>query len=185
MTPIAFALNLKDKRVDRMLNARGLHGADIYYSPIQSWLIMLLLVLTPVVFIGVGLSWALWYGAAVVVYLLLSYLANARLYNSIALKDDRLIIVNPNFSCRQVVLYDKQSITRIVIAEYKGRQWLGWLLVFKGNYLQIECEGGVYIYHCSGLELDAFDENWTEKTIDTLADKLTELGYPVSFEAGK
>ena len=45
-----------------------------------------------------------------------------------------------------------------------------WLLslfgIFGGNYLELIEEGKTRRYFCIGLETDAYDENFTEKTIE-------------------
>lgn len=177
---IGVSLNLKDKRVDKMLRSKGITDADIYYSPIVTWLILWLLLL-PSVWGLIYLLSSTVYGLLSMPYFIISYLLSAHHNNSFAFHQDKLIIVNPNFPFRHITVIDVKDIKLITIDTMK-RKWIESFMVFGENYLLLETKDKTMKFYCSGLELDGFDENWTEKTIEILHATLREKGISTDFK---
>ena len=173
------ALSIKDKRVDKMLLARNVTGADIYYSPIAIWFLLL------VILAGIN-YWLIFmlalskYYPLFLIYLAIGYVVSAYLNNSFALTQDTLIVVNPNFPFRQFKAYSLADIKQITIDKTKHR-WHYFFVIFSRNFVRIQTSQTSEKYFCVGLELDAFDENWTDKTMDTFHCKLIEKGVPTIF----
>jgi hypothetical protein len=177
---IGVSFNFKDKRVDKMLRSKGVIDADIYYSPIGIWL-MLWLLLLPSVWWLIYLLSSTVYGLLLLPYLIISYLLNAHHNNSFAFHQDELIVINPNFPFRHMTTIDVKDIKSITI-DTRKREWILWFILFGENYLLLETKDKTMKFYCSGLELDGFDENWTEKTIETLHMKLKEKGISTDFK---
>ncbi len=177
---IGVGFNLKEKRVDKILRAKGINDAEIYYSPITTWLIVWLLLL-PSAWWFIYLLASTVYGFLLIPYLIISYLLNAHHNNSFAFHGDKLIVVNPNFPFRHVSTIDLMDI-KLVTIDNKKRKWLLAFVLVGENYLLIETKDSVQKFYCSGLELDGFDENWTEKTIEDLDTILKKKGIPTNFK---
>jgi hypothetical protein len=171
---IGVSFNLKDKRVDKMLRSKGVNDSDIYYSPIKTWL-MIWFLLLPSGWWLIYILASTVYGFILIPYLGISYLLNAHHSNSFALHHDQLIVVNPNFPFRRVTTIDLKDIKLVTIDATK-RKWLRAFVLFGENYLLVTTKDHSRKFYCSGLELDGFDENWTEKTIEDLDTKLKEKG---------
>ena len=57
-----------------------------------------------------------------------------------------------------------------------------WIfLIFKSNYIEVYFNNKKGRFYCSSLQLDSFDENWTEKTIDDLQYSLLKKGIMIEF----
>lgn len=176
---IGVSFNIRDKRVDRKLMAENIICADVYYSPIGSWILVLFL-------FGIAIGAFLipifqYFYHLAVLYIIVSYLINARLSNSFVLQYDQVIVINPNVPFRQFNAIPKSSIRHIAIKE-REFNWQGLFLAIGKNYLEVDTKEGVYKFPCAGLEQDSYDENWTEKTIDELYYVLQQAGYSVSYE---
>ncbi|MEM7514093.1 MAG: hypothetical protein AAF388_24425 [Bacteroidota bacterium] len=62
------------------------------------------------------------------------------------------------------------------------RNTIGMLLFsFGGNYLEVYSSSSIKKYYCANLDIDCFDENWTELTLDSLHGSLKEKGVAVEF----
>ena len=176
---IGVGFNLKDKRVDKMLRSEGITDADIYHSPIKCWLVMLLLLCCQ--------GWVFFtfltttYSFLLIFYLIISYLVNAYHNNSFALHEDKITVINPNFPFRQIITIDIQDIQCIVI-DQGTRKWTLWVMLFGENYLLIKTNNKNMKFYCSGLEIDSYDENMTEKTIDDLGEQLRQMGISTDFK---
>lgn len=176
-------IGLKDKRVDKMLFARNLVDTDIYYSPIVAWLFFLVVVLA----IAHGLVFQLAfskYFPLLLLYILGGYTVCAFLNNSFALTQDALIVINPNFPFRQVKTYPLSDIRKITIDKSKWK-WHFAFCIFGSNYIAIQTADDTKKYFCVGLELDAYDENLTEKTMDSFQDNLKGKGIQTVFKLDK
>jgi hypothetical protein len=174
------AMNLKDNRVDRMLAARGIESVDVYYSPIASWiycLIMLIGVTLPLFF---QFDLLLFY-PLFLIYPLSGYLVAGYLNNSFAITEKQIHIINPNFPFRQFKSYFLSEIELVTI-DKTTMKWHHIFCVLGDNYVAIKSGSNADKYFCAGLELDAFDENWTEKTIDTFDHTLRQKKVPVRFK---
>jgi hypothetical protein len=163
-----------------MLRSKGMIDADIYYSPIGTWL-MLWLLLLPSLWWLIYLLASTVYGFLLIPYLIISYLLNAHHNNSFAFHRDKLIVLNPNFPFRHTTTIDVKDIKLITI-DTGERKWIECFIVFGENYLLLETKDKTMKFYCSGLELDGFDENWTEKTIEVLDATLREKGISTDFK---
>lgn len=169
-----------DKGVDKLLAAQGIEYADVYYSPVASWWTLILLALH-----GIGgfliegfRHWVIWLFA--LPWLLISYFIYTYLSTSIALCEDKLVLVNPNFPFYRLQEYSRDEIVEITIGS-ENLLLPKLFFVFGSNYVAIKTKEGTHRYYCTGLELDAYDENWTENTIDDLHGVLKRQNYPVTF----
>ncbi|HLP52332.1 MAG TPA: hypothetical protein VK154_15695 [Chitinophagales bacterium] len=172
-------MSLTDKRVDRMLQRRNITATAIYYSPITAWLVTLLLFL---MYFGLALYLIVisGYYLYMAIYLILGYLVAARMNTSFAVTDSELIVVNPNFPFNRIEVIALSDIEHVTIDRTRSR-WHYAFLIFGDNYLLIKTKTSIMKYYCAGLELDAFDENWTELTIEDLHYALTKRGVGVTF----
>ena len=176
---IGVGLKLKDKRVDKMLLVKNIISTDIFYSPISTWILLLLLILTSgwwLLYIFASTK----YGLLLIPYFVISYLLNGYKSNSFALCNDNLIVINPNIPFRQITVINNSDI-QLVTIDKTTRKWTKIFLDFGENYLLIQTKDNTYKFNCAGLDLDAYDENWTEKTIDDLRHKLKEKGIKTLF----
>jgi hypothetical protein len=176
MFTTGFSLKLKDLRVDHMLKSKGynLSHTTIYYSPIITHLLFIVLILTfslPPLIIYIW-SFIILYYNFVVIYLIVIYLLGAYLNNSIAITETDLIIINPNFPFKKIKVYPFQNIESLEVKSSKI-----WLLTFPflslgGNFIRIYHKKYQKRYFCISLQEDAYDENWTELTIEDLISNL-------------
>lgn len=177
---IGVGLKLKDKRVDKMLRAKGITEAAIYYSPIMFWLLFWVLMIQPALWLIVVLSSSV-YGLLLIPYFITSYLLYAYHFNSFAFHNDQLIIINPNFPFRKMTILPLKDIQQATIDKSK-RKWPQAFMLFSENYLLLQTNTCTIKYYCAGLEEDAYDENWTEKTIEDLDITLRERGVATDFK---
>lgn len=173
-------LRVRDKRVNKMLTSRHLPDTDIYYSPLSSWILCLVLLLAGglwIFFSQFFLQHYPWF----LLYPVIGYLIAAYLNTSFALTNDALIAVNPNFPFRKLKVYPLKDIQLVIFDEtrFKGHYLFA---IWGRNYITIQTAQKKQRYYCVNLELDAFDENWTEKTIDSLHESLKDKGVPTSFK---
>ena len=172
-------MNIKDKRVDKMLATDNINNADIYYSPIIFWILSLVVILCG----GVGvIAWLALhkYYLFFLFYFSVSYFISSYLNNSFALTEKHLHVINPNIPFKKIKSYDLSNIKQITIGKTK-RKWHYVLGIFGSNYITIQTTNKSEKYFCIGLEIDAFDENWTEKTIDNFNYKLREKNIQTVF----
>lgn len=172
---------ITDRRVDSMLVNNKVFDARIFCSPITSWLSFFLLM---IVYLGGYFYPALgiwWVQLMVIVYTCVSYLVNARLNNSFAVRDEALIVVNTNIPCRKILFFKKEDIKQITILEDK-RAWREYLLATGSNCVWIDTGDHLYRFYCISLELEGWDDPWNVETIDSFRHCLTERGYPVVWK---
>lgn len=172
--------NIKDKRVDKQLKKNGFDHFTLFYSPISFWVV----ILVGIILSGAGLFYSILaseYIILIIPYLFISYLVNAYLNNSFALTGDKLIVINPNFPFRKFKSYNRQEIKKITIDKIR-MPWFLYFAAFGKNYVQIETKENASVkYYCINLEEDAYDENWTDETLDTFNSTLKDKGYPAVF----
>jgi hypothetical protein len=179
LTGVSF--KMKDKRVDKMLSATGMSGADIYYAPIGCWALVVMLYLGMIggllvsILINSPGSQLLIVLCVCLFYLLISYLINAPRHNTIALYEDKLIAVNPNPPFRKITVFNNSEIRKIIFDQQHSR-WLGCFAALSDNYLLIETGDQSIKIHCAGLETDSYDEDWTEKVLEDLNAALLKKG---------
>ena len=67
-----------------------------------------------------------------------------------------------------MTIFENNSVENVIIDKHTW--WLWNIFLSHGeNYVLIQTKNKEeYKFYCSGLEEDAFDENWTEETIDGL-----------------
>lgn len=173
-------MKLKDKRVDKMLAQNGVQNAETFYSPVQIWLYFILMILLP----GIGIvipALGLWGIGIVLVYTCLSYLLYVQRSNSFALTEDTFYILNPSWPFGRLESCRLEDIHMITFGEDKI-PWLRRIFIWSdANFLEITTHSGTLKYACAGLELDAFDENFTEKTLDDLRYRLEARSIPVTW----
>ena len=173
------SLKLKDKRVDKILASKNYDYAEIFYSPISTWILFLALIMPSVAFLFFNaFIWKYWY--FIVLYFIISYLINAYLNNSFAVYEDKLFVINPNFPFRRFEIIKREDTKLITINNVK-RQFFFIFMAFGGCYLSINVPNKKMKFHCAGLDLDSYDENWTEKTIDDLYYKLVQNKFQTEF----
>jgi hypothetical protein len=173
-------MNLQDLRVDKMLKARGLDTSDIYYSPIKSWVLFMVIAMGLCYWFIIPLALSKYY-SLVLIYLAPGYLFSGYLNHSFAITEDQLHVINPNFPFRQFKSYALRDIQRITLNKSK-QKWHYLLGIIGSNYISIQTADQSIKYFCVNLDVDAFDENWTEKTMDTFYSKLKEKGLDVVDE---
>jgi hypothetical protein len=182
--PTGISARLKDRRVDRVLAKQGYEAeqCEIFYSPITAWITYLAILLTiPLPFAIDYFSFLYRNFTYFCLYLLVGYLMGAYLNNSIVLTKNELVIVNPNFPFRHSVIYKLEEISYLKIDQSK---WLWPAFVFAhggGNYVEISTGDTTRRFYCTCLQLDAYDENLTEKTMDDLRFALRERNVPHEF----
>jgi hypothetical protein len=172
-------MGIKDKRVDRMLIKRHFDNPDIYYSPVLIWVLCLFMLLPVTGWFVFQLAFLKYY-PFLLTYFAIGYLINSYLNNSFAITENQLHIINPNFPFRRFKSYSISDIKQITFDETK-RKWHYAFVIFSSNYIDIQTDKGSEKYFCVGLGLDGFDENWTEKTIETFNYKLKEKGIVTVF----
>lgn len=177
------SLQIKDNRIEKRLIKEGFTDYDIFYSPIQIWaFIFSIFAISSVTYNG-GIFTLFWfYPIPTAIYVFVSYLAAAFSNNSFALTSNKLIIVNPNFPFRNIFYYDLKEIARAKIDESQKLFYLSvFACIFVTNYVEIFVQGKSKRFYCSGLDIDSYDENWTEKTLDDFYFSLLRHNIKVDF----
>lgn len=178
---IGVSFKTTDKRVDKVLAKNGLANAEVYYSPIKTAIYLLLLLLSSGGAILLFELTTLWPICVLIIFLtLVSYPIQAYSNNSAALTPDKLIIINPNFPFKKFIVFSRDEIIKIEIGE-NTFNWRKWLAFVGGNFIEVTTKKDKLRFYCAYLELDAYDENWTEKTIDDLHASLKNKNFPVEF----
>lgn len=174
-------LDIKDKRVDRVLRRAGYEPekCEIFYSPPQDiyffWLAMLLL-------LGFGSIYIVWYYLKpILIYVLLAIPFAEGLNNSFVITGSHLVVIRPGFLFKRVVVYELTAITKIKI-DQSPMLWA--LVLFIGpsrNYIEVITDNQTKRFYCISLNLDAFGENTTEKTMDDFHAALIKHKVAVEF----
>lgn len=176
------AAGSKDRRVDKMLASGGYNTNDIYYSPISEWLAIVFFILLNICIPLVAFIATSYHSLWVLFYVTIAYLTIAKQNNSFALFEDQLIVINPNFPFRKLTIYENRNIHTVTMDATK----FGWSMLFPGSgghYVLIETNDQIHKYHCSGLDLEPYEDT-SEKTIDELSERLQEKGVVVDFRIG-
>ncbi len=178
-------MKLRDKQVDRMLAKNGIAGARVFYSPVGVWFLFVALLGVAGLWIFLSVVVSLVGIMAVIVYLAMSFLLYTKRSHSFALTSEELFVLQPRFPFR---LYQRYALTDVRLATFTAIRgsFLLRLFVFGDVYaLRLElATGEVYTYACAGLQPDAFDENFTENTLDDPCNSLEAKGVPVHWPAG-
>ena len=179
------SFKIKDKRIDREIVQLGLDpgGCEICYSPIAAWLWPSILLWTTV---GLFLYPMVMHSPVMILIVLcwfcLGYLFSARLNYSFVLTPRQMLAINPNFPFGKRIVFDFEDITGIRIA--RPPFWHRVLIPFMiagGKFVQIRTNTHVHTCYCIELRLDAFDENFTGKSLGDLHVSLKNKGLNVEW----
>ncbi|MEO0471012.1 MAG: hypothetical protein AAF206_15400 [Bacteroidota bacterium] len=184
MIPIGGSDTFTDKRVDRMLKQNGYWADPIFYSPISIAFIFLglIFIMAFTTLIGLGvMSWMIAFPIYPVACLSFFYLIHARTNNSFAFSHQELIVVNSNPPFRRIKAFRYAEIEK---AHIRRNFLLTPLLLLMVNYWYVEIQSGgkTHRFHCSALDLDCFDENQTELTLDDLYKELRRRNISTEFD---
>ena len=174
---IGGSMNLRDKRADRMLQSATNAHCEIFYSPIQGWVVFWgllgmaflgggsVLFILLVQYIG---DYILPIILSIPLYFFAGYLIAGKLNNSFAIAAEGVWIINPNWPWRKGEFIVWKSIEKIKIGENKKYFLARFFGMSELNYLEIKTGDRLTTFYCAGLGIDCFDENFTEKTLDDL-----------------
>ena len=177
-----FSAEYKDKRVDKILEVQGItiDSKYIFYAPIKVGFVMYFLVYVMLSSVGLGLG-SLVYGIikwdfdfAILNHLFVAaalpffYLFWAKMSNSFVVSEDAIYIINPNFPFTSFRKIEKNQVKRVLVGRnnFFGLSYL--FLSFHNHYVEVYVGEKDYRFYCAPLQVDAFDENWTKKTLDDL-----------------
>ena len=174
-----------DNRVAKICKKNGIKDCEIFYSPISTWFLVISLIL----FYGGSGCLILFYLYSfnkfliliTIPYFFISFFLFSKLSNSFAITSDKIIVINPNFPFKKFKEYNKNQINKITIDSSNNMLYI-FFLVFEQNYLIIETQNKQEKFYCIGLGIDAFDENWTEKTLDDLNYALSKDNIVTEFK---
>jgi hypothetical protein len=173
-----FSAKTKDKRVDKILIKHGYNNCEIFYSPIffLDYFVYFLVISLPITYQVINY----WYYLPG--YIAIGYLISAYLNNCFVITGKELLVINPNFPFDKFNRYEIENIEKIKIDKNNGIYFLLVFLIIGNNYVQINSGGKRKKYYCSGLEIDAYDENLTEKTLDDFSFALSKNNIVVEFK---
>ena len=126
---------LKDKRVDKILDEAGIKGAEIFYSPValSFFPFFILVVILNIFFLNkIVFSFSIF-------FVLMDYLLVSFLNNSLAIRENFMYVINPNFPFNRLKKYELKSIQRIRI-NCKSSTWQYFFLILSGSFIQIITE---------------------------------------------
>lgn len=186
---ITYSDSLRDKRVDKILLNMGYEKCEIFYSPIQVWLVswVLLLLTVPILFFYTLLNLPSFLASpkeilSVLAYGTTGYLVISLLNRSFAITDDEFLVIDSHFPFCGVKRFKFEEVVEIKISS----DWKLWSLIIFGimgnNYVEIKTKNQKKKFYCLFLEVDCHDENWTEKTLDTLEESLKSKGVHVKLK---
>jgi hypothetical protein len=162
------SLKLDDKRVDKKLEKEGYEQSNIFYSPIKSWLFGISLIALQSLVLHGGIFYLLYiFPFYTTFYLLCAYLIAAYMNNSFAIHGNKLLVVNRNFPFYKFKVYEFEDINTLRINNSLIlRLPLLFVGIFGSNYVEIRTNEKTERFYCIGLDIDCYDENWTEKNLD-------------------
>jgi hypothetical protein len=179
------SFKIKDKRIDREIIKLGhIPGeCEICYSPIAAWLWPSMLLWATV---GLSLYPMVLHSPVAIMVVLcwfcLGYLLAARLNCSFVLTPRQMLAINPNFPFKKRIVCNFEDVKSIRIA--KSPSWHRVFIPFLiagSKFVQIRTVTQTHTCYCVELRLDAFDENFTEKSLDDLHVSLKNKGLNVEF----
>jgi hypothetical protein len=173
------SLKLDDKRVDKKLEKEGYHQSTIFYSPIQTWVLFIVMLSATSIPANGGVFYLLFvFPIYTTIYFLVSYLFAAYLNNSFIITKDKkeLLVINRNFPFYKFKTYQSADIETIRIdkAFFPFLSPLIFFCIVFTHYVEIQTSTGKHRFYCVGLDTDCYDENWTERTLDDLPYALPE-----------
>lgn len=184
---VGISAKLKDRRIDRRLEKIGFNLVDceIFYSPITVfiWYLLILIAFTaPICFFIPMVIWN--YSLFFLIYFLIQYIMLAYLNNSYAIVHEKLIVINPNLPFRRMKVYELKKIEKIVIDRLKT-SFLTWVfLIYDCNFVEIIMNGKRQRFYSIYLQIDCYDENITEKTLDNFNSSLKKQNIAIDFNLG-
>jgi hypothetical protein len=169
MIPTGLGAELKDKRVDKILLAKGVKGDDceVFYSPISGCILYLALAMVNIIaLLFYQVSYILYFyffisSIFLSIFSILLYLFLAYTNFSFCVTKESLYCINPNFPFRNFSKFNFSEIESIVAAKSFC------------NYLIVKKNIGQKKFYCYFLQPDAFDENITKLTFDDLMSVLS------------
>jgi hypothetical protein len=185
---IGFSDEIKDRRIDKYLDKKGYNLAEceIFYSPISIYLFylfyLLLLILSVLPMGFYFLKYIFKYPYYFLIYFIVQYLVLAYLNNSYVITQQKLIVINPNFPFQKMKVYEFGEIDKIKIDNSGLALLISWIfLIFCSNYIEVYSTNKVRRFYSIFLEVDCFDENLTEKTLDDFANTLSKNSISLKF----
>jgi hypothetical protein len=178
------SIKLVDKRVDNICKKNKLDDFEIFYSPISHWFFLISLILV----MGGNGFYAFTYLISIdkylifipIPYLLVSYVLSCKLNNSFAITTEKVVIINPNFPFRNYKEFNKKDIKKITI-DKSSKTFFYLFLIVNQNYVKIETKDQIEIFYCNGLEIDGYEDIWTEKSLDSLHIAFEKSNLVVEF----
>ena len=180
------SLKLVDKNVDKILLNSGYEKPEIFYSPITSliafWGMLISMILLPLTLLIIDILFSKpSIFIAVLLYMIIGYLVVSILNRSFAITDKELLVINSHFPFCGIESYKLEEISDIKISS----SWALRLLIifgFGNNYIKVKTKNQEKKFYCLFLEVDCYDENWTEKTLDDLENALKLKRINVKLE---
>ena len=170
---------IRDRRVENLLIKKGYELSDckIFYCSVKGWLFDLCILFISLMVISLYLipyHYLYIYPISFGIFANFSYLIFAYLNNSFVLTAHELIIINPNLPFVRFTKFGLENISRINIGNSRVK-YINWLfLQYSGNYIQVFFKNKSKKYYCTSFSLDAFDEHYTQKAIDSVYDTLKQ-----------
>ncbi|WP_442264857.1 hypothetical protein ACSIGC_10930 [Tenacibaculum sp. ZS6-P6] len=119
-------------------------------------------------------------------YLFLGYLLTAYYSNSFVILEDKIIIINRNFPFTRFEKYNFKDLRDIEINKGKSfpMNLISWLFLDLGsNYIKLKLQNTITRkFYCSNLDVDCYDENWTEKNLDDFYNDLKGRNVRVNMK---
>lgn len=179
LSPSNIDFKMPNKAIKKILAQQQVLDAEIFASPFETWLTYTAFLLCG----GIGLLPLFYnYGSLyfILLYALCSLLINGKLNNSFALNNQELIVINPYIPFRQVERFELNTIKQITITKAKLPWWRAFIIM-GDHYIEIETHTRRQRFYCVNLETDAFDENFSEKTIQDLNHSLLKRHLKVNY----
>lgn len=178
-----------DKRVDKLIKKQGFKDSEIFYSPLNVWLALcgFLLVISIPFMLEFLFNFFSKYSVLekiiiASIYPLFCYVI-VMIYNrSFAITDKELLIINSHFPFSSVKSFNLDEISEVKISHDKKLQFLLFFGFFQTNYIQVKINDQELRFYCLFLDVDCYDENFTKKTLDDLAQSLHQKMVNVSLE---
>lgn len=188
------SFKFKDKRIDKFLTDNNYSNYQIYYSPIKSWVFGLSFILLTTLPFSIFfyfdilrlLTTNIFLCIALVSFLSIGYLINSYYNNSFVVLEHQLLVINRNFPFFRFKTYDFKDLKEIEINKGKSifMNLISWFfMIFGSNYVRIKTHKNVNKkFYCINLDVDCYDENWTEKSLDDFYNNLKNRNVRVDIK---
>lgn len=175
---------LTDKKVDEIIEAKGLINLDVFYSPRSVYFYT---VAMGMAYGGLGgillLICLVWSYKILIIpllfYLILIYISNHYLNNSFALSANELFVINTSIFFEKFTVYRLEDIIQVNRKVHRV-SWMHFLLL-PSSYIEIVTNKGLQKHYCIWLEDDYFDENTILKTMECFEHSLKNLDIKTEF----